>query len=672
MLHLNVIMRIAYLLILLLGVFPGFSQTCPNPGQNASTAFPVCGTSVFIQNTVSICSGQLLPSPRCRQDQVGDTNPYWYKFTCFTAGTLGFLISPKDLNDDYDWEIYDVTGKNPNDVYTDGSLVISSNWSGEKGLTGASSAGRDIYVCGGPGKALYSQMVTLVVGHDYLLMVSHFTQSQSGYNLEFKGGTAIITDPAPPKLKKADAGCGGDKIRVSLSKKMKCSSISANGSEFTLTPSVGVNVVSVTGIGCSSRFDTDSLELVLDNALPPGNYSLVIKNGGDGNTIVDNCNVGIPVGEVLPLLIIPRAPTPMDSLVPVTCGPSELKLVFKKPMLCSSIAANGSDFSINGSYAVAVTAAAGTCNSGLSREILLKFDKPLQRKGNFVLTLKRGSDGNTVFDECNEETPVGSTLSFSVKDTVNADFSYEIFFGCQVDSVAFTHNGNNEVNVWDWDLDENLSASIRNPEVGYKQFTTKNVLLYVDNGFCADSSRQEVVLDNFLQADFDVPVDNCPLEPIPFTNNSKGKIADHEWSFDDGNAARTVSPSHTYSRPVRFKTYTVQYTVTDIYGCKSTDRKTINVYPSCIIDLPNAFTPNGDNINDVFYPLNAIKAEALDFKVYNRWGQLMFMSDNWKKGWNGRYKDVVQPGGIYVWTLRYTDRDTKKQLQRKGTVLLSN
>src|SRR6059058_5232579 len=104
------------------------AQNCSNPGQSPSTAFPVCGTSVFTQTTVPLCPGQLLPSPACSADPIKDVNPYWYKFTCFQPGTLSFLITPKDLTDDYDWELYDVTNRNPNDIYTVGSLVVSSNW----------------------------------------------------------------------------------------------------------------------------------------------------------------------------------------------------------------------------------------------------------------------------------------------------------------------------------------------------------------------------------------------------------------------------------------------------------------------------------------------------------------------------------------------------------------
>ena len=86
-----------------------YAQTvCTGLGQNPQTAFPVCGTDTFKMASVPICGDRLVPGP-CTASQVTDKNPYWYKFTCFSAGTLGFLIKPNTFSDDYDWQLFDVT-----------------------------------------------------------------------------------------------------------------------------------------------------------------------------------------------------------------------------------------------------------------------------------------------------------------------------------------------------------------------------------------------------------------------------------------------------------------------------------------------------------------------------------------------------------------------------------
>jgi gliding motility-associated-like protein len=86
--------------------------------------------------------------------------------------------------------------------------------------------------------------------------------------------------------------------------------------------------------------------------------------------------------------------------------------------------------------------------------------------------------------------------------------------------------------------------------------------------------------------------------------------------------------------------------------------------------VPTAFTPNGDGRNDFLAPMNAVKAVDLEFRVFNRWGQLLYASSNWKQGWDGRYKGQLQPSATYVWMLRFTNRDTGKKGEQKGTAVL--
>jgi len=196
------------IIIFLFGCQYGFAQLCTNPGQTPSTALPVCGTSVFKQTNVPICTSHDIKVPGCNDGAAyQDKNPFWYKFTCFQSGTLGFLVSPNDQGDDYDWQLFDITGHNPDDVFTDPSLIVTGNWAGTYGNTGASSSGVNFIQCASDPAAKknsFSSMPKLIAGHTYLLLVSHFTDSQSGYSLSFGGGTAVITDTTQPLLKTAE------------------------------------------------------------------------------------------------------------------------------------------------------------------------------------------------------------------------------------------------------------------------------------------------------------------------------------------------------------------------------------------------------------------------------------------------------------------------------------
>jgi gliding motility-associated-like protein len=663
-------------LLVSLGTFAA-AQSCTTAGQTPSTAFPVCGTSVFQQKTVPICGNHSLNVPGCSGTSGAsyqDKNPYWYQFTCYQSGTLSFLVSPLNSGDDYDWQLYDITGHDPNDVFVDKSLTVTGNWAGTFGNTGASGSGVGFIQCASdPAQNLnsFAKMPSLIQGHTYLLLVSHFTDSQSGYNLSFGGGTAVITDTTKPKLKYAEANCGGDVIRIKLNKKMKCGSIASNGSDFYISPG-NVLVTGILSTNCSNGFDTDSLDLQLSTPLGPGSYNVNVKKGTDGNTLLDNCDNPVPEDDKVAFTVLPLAPTPMDSLSPLQCKPQSIKLIFRKPMLCSSVAADGSDFSLTGPYPVTVTGAAGGCTttSGTSKEITINLSQPLYRGGTFTLTLRKGSDGNTVRDECNQETLAGSTLTFSIKDTVNADFTYHINYGCSADAVDFSHNGANGVTTWQWNLDENNKSSQQNPQALYKFFNVKKVSLVVSNGFCTDTSTQSILLDNFLKADFDSYADVCPNEPTKFTSTAQGHIVSYSWQFGDGITSSQSSPAHIYAGPNATTPFKVSFTVVDSFGCESTAEKIVRVYSSCYLAVPNAFTPNADGKNDFLYPLNAVKADNLSFKVYDRWGQLIFETNNWKHGWDGSFKGTPQPAGIYVWFLSFTDRDTKEHRQMKGTAAL--
>jgi gliding motility-associated-like protein len=87
-----------------------------------------------------------------------------------------------------------------------------------------------------------------------------------------------------------------------------------------------------------------------------------------------------------------------------------------------------------------------------------------------------------------------------------------------------------------------------------------------------------------------------------------------------------------------------------------------------ILYIPNAFTPNDDDLNDQFI-LSGGALKTIDFKIFNRWGELLFQSDNLKTFWNGKYKDKLQPQGVYMYSCTYTDF-RGKLYSTKGTITL--
>lgn len=665
-------------------VIKGDAQTCSLPGMTPGNAIPVCGTSVFHQSQVTNCDGPNVAQTGCPIG-VTSSSSFWYKFTCYQSGTLGFLISGISSTDDYDWALFDITGRNPNDVFSNPSLAISINLYGAgsgpapfpESPTGCKAGATGSVHCEGSanGNSPFNAMPAITIGHDYLLMVTNWTRSTTGYDLSFTGGTANITDPKEPHMESARAICDGTQSTIKLNKRMKCNSLTGTGSEFTITPALA-NVISATGFGCTGGFDMDSLILTLDTPLPPGNYTINIRNGTDGTTIRDNCDREIPVGESIPLIVYPVFPTPMDSISKLGCAPDELQLVFRKNIRCSSIAADGSDFVvtlISGTQPVTVIGATGNCSpDGLTPIIKVQLSAPIQVKGTYRIMLVTGNDGNTIIDECGQETPAGATLNFNSKDTVNADFSYAIKYGCLRDTINYFHDGRNEVNFWKWNFDDNRNSSLQNPAILYATFGQKQTQLIVSNGVCRDTSDIiPIFLDNELKAVFEATAIVCPNETAAFLDKSIGNIVSWNWDLANGNSSTSQTPSpqsYLSTKPTRdvFPRLIVQNNL----GCFDTAVQKITVPYSCYIAVPNAFTPNRDGLNDYLYPLNAYKAADLLFRVYNRVGQMIFETRDWTRKWDGRFKGQGADPGTYVWILTYTDTDTGKRIQKKGSTIL--
>lgn len=678
--------KLLYLFVL---IFPGMqaeAQQCSLPGMTPDKAYPVCGTAVFHEDKVTNCTGPNVASKGCTIG-VTSSSSFWYKFTCYQTGTLGFLISGINADDDYDWGLYDITGRNPNDVFSNSSLEISVNLYGitnggtipfPNSPTGCKAGATGNVHCEGsaPSNTPFNAMPTITVGHEYLLMVTNWTKSTAGYDLTFTGGTASITDPKEPHLLSSRAICDGTQAVIKTNKRMKCSSLAADGSDFFISPNVA-SVTAAVGFGCSNGFDMDSIILTLSNPLPPGTYNIVVKNGTDGNTIRDNCDRQVPVGESIPMIVYPQFPTPMDSVDKPGCAPDEIIVNFSKQLRyikCSSIAADGSDFRITGTSAVTITGAAGVCDAnGLTPVIKVKLSAPIQTKGTYQIILQTGSDGNTVINECGQPTAPGATVTFITKDTVNADFTYNLRYGCIRDTIDYFHDGRNEVNFWKWNFDNNRISNLQNPQMIYATFGNKTAQLIVSNGTCRDSSAvKTILLDNYLDARFEASAVVCPGDQAIFKDTSVGNIINWNWNLGNGNISNGKQPApqiYPYSNVIR--DVPVRLIVTNNIGCSDTAIQTIKVVGNCYIAVPNAFTPNGDGLNDYLYPTNAYKAKDLVFKIFNRFGQLMYSTTNWQYKWDGKFNGQAADPGTYVWMLQYTLIDTKRRVEQKGyTVLL--
>lgn len=144
-----------------------------------------------------------------------------------------------------------------------------------------------------------------------------------------------------------------------------------------------------------------------------------------------------------------------------------------------------------------------------------------------------------------------------------------------------------------------------------------------------------------------------PSDPIAFTNNSQQANA-YTWNFGDGDQSTQTHPSHTYPGAGFFDVVLI---ATNQYNCSDTTNARIVVKSD--IKFPNAFTPNtsgsngggytpGDFSNDVFFPFTSGVTEY-NLKIFNRYGELIFQSNDLKVGWDGYFNGKLCQQDAYVW-----------------------
>src|SRR5687768_9436141 len=478
-----------------------YSQACTEPGQTASTAFSVCSATMFIQKTVPTCQNGSVYVPGCsvgdfRLDYI-DKNPFFYRFICSTTGTLGLMIDPNtpvgEETEDFDWMIWDITGRNPEDIYTDTTLVVTGNWAGSYGTTGTTPTGLPEITCIGFFNR-YARMPTLLEGHEYLLMVSHFTfWEDDGYTLKFEGGTAVINDSAEAHMLLAKPACDNS-ITVKLNKKLLCSTLTPSGSEFHLSPA-NATIISATSSSCAAgSYYLDEVTLTLSNPLPEGDYELMIDFGDDGNTLLDDCGRAI-AKEQIPFRFNTAQPVFADSVGYIGCGPDSLNIYFPKNIKCNSIATDGSNFVITGPSAVTVLGATGNCSNGLTQVVTVRLSAPITSSGDYTLMFEAGTDGTRIVDECDIEMPQQS-LIFHTEEPVSAFFNYSSKPGCRMNTLTFTHDGAHNVKKWNWTFNDTTAATTPTHTILFPATSANYARLMVTNGVCSDTADQTVSMDN--------------------------------------------------------------------------------------------------------------------------------------------------------------------------------
>jgi len=169
---------------------------------------------------------------------------------------------------------------------------------------------------------------------------------------------------------------------------------------------------------------------------------------------------------------------------------------------------------------------------------------------------------------------------------------------------------------------------------------------------CANSVIMTVTALPKPVADFsfspDKPVEN--LDEVSFVANDKG-VRDFDWTIGVLSDKSLVFSGGSVNKIFENAgTFPIVLVVSNEFNCYDTIIKPITVLPDLGVYIPNAFTPNGDNKNEIFMPVIR-SAQSVYFVVFDRWGEKLFETTELNVGWDGTFRGAACKQDVYVWKL---------------------
>lgn len=237
---------------------------------------------------------------------------------------------------------------------------------------------------------------------------------------------------------------------------------------------------------------------------------------------------------------------------------------------------------------------------------------------------------------------------------------------CKGDEVTFTAANDDAsvpVRTYNWNFADGSTGSGITAAHTYTKRDTFTIQLYAeaDNGCVSAPIKKDLIIygTNAFAGNDTLVISNLPLQ----LNGTGGY--EYSWSPATG----LSDPSIANPVVVLEKSGTYVLTASSPLGCETTDTINIKVMKGPAIYVPNAFSPNGDGINDRFRVTPVGITNIYYFRIFNRYGQLVFNASNTKDGWDGTISGKQQGSGTYVWMVKGKDF-TGRVHEERGTLQL--
>ena len=322
------------------------------------------------------------------------------------------------------------------------------------------------------------------------------------------------------------------------------------------------------------------------------------------------------------------------------------------------VAVNG-PFNICAGTEIQLTSAA----SGGNGNYTYNWSNGTVTSGQTITPAVSGPYTVTISDDCG--TPaVQAVIDVTVNPVPVAAFGPYIINGCAPVTVEFHDNSTTTPNsTYSWNFGDETGSADQNPVHQYTEPGVYTVELEVETPEGCSDTQTNIQMVNVFEnpaASFTATPPSVSILGPDITFNNQSQSADHYyWDFGDGSdISNEINPVHSYADT---GSYTVMLVTTTDHGCIDTIYGVVRVEDEFTIYIPNAFTPNFDNVNDQF---NAYGIGWKNFKMWilDRWGLNIYYSTDHDKPWDGSYESNGNPCQADVYVYKIQVEDTKGTL----------
>ena len=690
------------------------------PGTDFSSASLLCSTASFpVINVTGAGVNNREASGTCMENPLGESNTAWYKWTAANNGTLVFTITPTGL-DDIDWALYDLGTEGNTQVPSGQNVIRCAAGHGFVSIrcpdellytkSGLDFNAQDLTEAGNCGQRQDGvvKFVDMQQGHVYALIIDNSSGGNNGFTLDFtdqlgKAGTAEFVGPKIPITMVRDKPCTVDQNYA----------FTTNATNYT-----SLKWYFGEGANIASSQDPNPPTISYSNA---GQKTVVLQATSDrGCTVTSSITFSVGLKPALPLIngLKPRycigevisLSTPKQAGAAYSwVGPAGFKsdqpditvavdnagkadkyslaiiinecISDQASVIIQSIGQTPTaSFTSNTANPCTVQQTYTFTNTSLNHQkIRWNFGdgaNVLPGGSNDIYTVSYTTQGvKTIILEAEGNSGCVSTssqtitvsLSLLAKPVISVNKS--IF--CLTDTIGLSTAAQTDV-TYRWTGPNNFSSDQRTLEIPVTSIAvagTYSVIL--QRGSCSTQTTSVIIPPisknpvAAFRSDPAAPVKLSYPVAVRFFNEST-EADTYLWDFGDGQTSTDMNPEHMYTGTGNFD---VTLTVFKSNVCNASVTKgTFMISELAAIFIPNTFTPNNDAVNDEFV-VNMSNIRTYRIQIFNRYGILMYASDDFVQNWNGTYKNEQVPEGTYYYKVDAMDFDNNP-INKSGSVTI--